>query len=150
MSMKRLVSAALVAATLAFPALAQCGDEGGTVLITGANRGIGLALAETFAANGFDVVGTARSPEKATELKALGVRVEQLDVTAVLDLDGSISIPYQADEGIPHLTIIGRDGTVQVVHIGVYPDVSVTERKLRGDLESLIAGENLVQTEQAN
>ncbi|MFC1690195.1 SDR family oxidoreductase [Pseudomonadota bacterium] len=56
-------------------------EQGGTVLITGANRGIGLALAEQFSRAGYDVIGTARSPEKAAELMSLGVRVEQLDVT---------------------------------------------------------------------
>jgi NAD(P)-dependent dehydrogenase (short-subunit alcohol dehydrogenase family) len=53
----------------------------GTVLITGANRGIGLALAEEFKSHGFSVIGTARKPDEAVELKALGVRVEALDVT---------------------------------------------------------------------
>ncbi len=52
----------------------------GVVLITGANRGIGLALAREFSSHGYTVIGTARSPGKATELKALGARVERLDV----------------------------------------------------------------------
>ena len=53
----------------------------GTVLITGANRGIGLALAEKFSSEGFNVIATARNPAKADALNALGVQVEQLDVT---------------------------------------------------------------------
>ena len=52
-----------------------------TVLITGANRGLGLEFARQFAAAGYDVIGTARRPEGAKDLRALGVRVEQLDVT---------------------------------------------------------------------
>lgn len=56
-------------------------EDAGTVLITGANRGIGLALTERFNSAGYHVIGTARSPDKATALKDLGVRVEQLDVT---------------------------------------------------------------------
>jgi NAD(P)-dependent dehydrogenase (short-subunit alcohol dehydrogenase family) len=51
-----------------------------TVLITGANRGIGLALAEQFNNAGYQVIGTARKPAKADALKKLGARVEQLDV----------------------------------------------------------------------
>jgi NAD(P)-dependent dehydrogenase (short-subunit alcohol dehydrogenase family) len=51
-----------------------------TVLITGANRGIGLALAQKFQQEGFQVIGTARKPAAAAELSRLGVRVEQLDV----------------------------------------------------------------------
>lgn len=42
-----------------------------TVLITGANRGIGLALARCYATRGDTVIGTARKPEAATGLKAL-------------------------------------------------------------------------------
>ena len=41
-------------------------DSKGTVFITGANRGIGLALAQNFTAAGFNVIGTARKPEQAT------------------------------------------------------------------------------------
>lgn len=39
-----------------------------TVLITGANRGIGLAFAKAYSARGETVLGTARDPAKATEL----------------------------------------------------------------------------------
>ncbi|MEM8500988.1 MAG: SDR family oxidoreductase [Pseudomonadota bacterium] len=59
----------------------------GTVLITGANRGIGLALAEQFTERKFNVIGTARNTEKAQELKALGATVEQLDVTDQASVD---------------------------------------------------------------
>jgi NAD(P)-dependent dehydrogenase (short-subunit alcohol dehydrogenase family) len=56
-------------------------DDGQVVLITGANRGIGLEFVQQLSAKGFEVIGTARNPAKATELKATGARVEQLDVT---------------------------------------------------------------------
>ena len=52
-----------------------------TVLVTGANRGIGLEFARQLKQRGYHVIATARSPERATELKALAVQVEQLDVT---------------------------------------------------------------------
>lgn len=52
-----------------------------TVLITGANRGIGLEMARQYAAAGYTVIGTARQPEAATDLAALsGVSVEQLQI----------------------------------------------------------------------
>ena len=57
------------------------------VLITGANRGIGLALAEHFLKAGFEVIGTARKPQKAEALVQLGVRVERLDVTDQSSVD---------------------------------------------------------------
>ncbi len=59
---------------------ADHGDESRTVLITGANRGLGLEFARQYSAAGWKVIGTARSPEKATDLEDLGVRVLQLDV----------------------------------------------------------------------
>ncbi|MGL4488882.1 MAG: SDR family NAD(P)-dependent oxidoreductase, partial [Rhizobiaceae bacterium] len=39
-----------------------------TVLITGANRGIGRAMAKLFASNGFHVLAGVRSLEKAQPL----------------------------------------------------------------------------------
>jgi NAD(P)-dependent dehydrogenase (short-subunit alcohol dehydrogenase family) len=54
-----------------------------TVLITGANRGIGLELARQYAADGWDVIATARDPKDATELQKLKgeIRALALDVT---------------------------------------------------------------------
>jgi NAD(P)-dependent dehydrogenase (short-subunit alcohol dehydrogenase family) len=52
-----------------------------TVLITGANRGLGLELARQYSAAGWQVIGTARSPAEADELQQTGVQVLQLDVT---------------------------------------------------------------------
>ena len=51
-----------------------------TVVVTGANRGIGLEFARQLSRRGDQVVATARRPEKAGALRALGVRVERLDV----------------------------------------------------------------------
>lgn len=50
-----------------------------TILITGANRGIGLGLAQHASERGYTVIGTARDPGSAKGLKATGARVEQLD-----------------------------------------------------------------------
>lgn len=54
-----------------------------TILITGANRGIGLNLARLYAADGWKVIGTARKPADATALAALpgDISVEPLEVT---------------------------------------------------------------------
>lgn len=62
-------------------------DSKGTVFITGANRGIGLSLAQNFTEAGYTVIGTARKPEQATALKETGARVEQLDVTDQASVD---------------------------------------------------------------
>ncbi len=64
-----------------------------TVLVTGANRGIGLELARQYAARGWKVIGTARKPAEATDLNALAagsdgrVVVEALDVMDLAAID---------------------------------------------------------------
>ncbi len=56
------------------------------VLVTGANRGIGLEFTRQYAARGWRVIATARKPADATELNALAAQsggrvvVEPLDV----------------------------------------------------------------------
>ena len=62
------------------------GGEKGTVLITGANRGLGLELVKHFVADDYTVIGTARKPEKATDLKATGATIIKLDVTSEKDI----------------------------------------------------------------
>jgi NAD(P)-dependent dehydrogenase (short-subunit alcohol dehydrogenase family) len=57
-----------------------------TVLVTGANKGLGLEFARQYAARGARVIATARDPAAAADLNALAtsnpkVTVEKLDVT---------------------------------------------------------------------
>jgi NAD(P)-dependent dehydrogenase (short-subunit alcohol dehydrogenase family) len=42
-----------------------------TILITGANRGLGLEFARQYATHGWEVIATARNPEKSEELQKL-------------------------------------------------------------------------------
>ena len=63
-----------------------------TVLITGANRGLGLEFTRQYAARGWQVIATARDPDSAGELQALAadnnnIAVEQLDVTEFAQID---------------------------------------------------------------
>jgi NAD(P)-dependent dehydrogenase (short-subunit alcohol dehydrogenase family) len=63
-----------------------------TVLITGANRGLGLEFARQYAAEGWRVIGTARDPRQAGELGSLGgdVTVRALDLdTDFFEIDWS-------------------------------------------------------------
>ncbi|MDP6435649.1 MAG: SDR family oxidoreductase [Gammaproteobacteria bacterium] len=90
-------------------ATASSGNQAGgfdpgqpTVLITGSNRGIGLALTRHYAGAGWNVIATARNPVKADELNALAagdptVIVEQLDVTDLERING-LADAYQ---GVP-------------------------------------------------
>jgi NAD(P)-dependent dehydrogenase (short-subunit alcohol dehydrogenase family) len=55
-----------------------------SVLITGANRGIGLEFARQYSLDGWEVTGTARDLDTAKELVAIaGVRAEQLDMADI-------------------------------------------------------------------
>jgi NAD(P)-dependent dehydrogenase (short-subunit alcohol dehydrogenase family) len=51
-----------------------------TVLITGANRGLGLEFARQYATEGWRVIGTARHPASADALAATGAEMHALDV----------------------------------------------------------------------
>ncbi len=57
------------------------------VFITGANRGVGLALAKVFKSHHFRVLATARNPELADELKTIADEVFELDVLSQTSLD---------------------------------------------------------------
>lgn len=84
----------------------MAGETGATVLVTGANRGIGLEFAKQLKAGGFQVIATARKPAEATELRALGVRVEQLDVTD----SASVTALSARLEGLPIDLLINNAG----------------------------------------
>jgi NAD(P)-dependent dehydrogenase (short-subunit alcohol dehydrogenase family) len=82
-----------------------------TVLITGANRGIGLELARQYVSDGWQVIGCCRVPEDASALRELGGKVElqKLDV---------------ADDGqIRDLaaTLGGRPIDVLINNAGIFP-----------------------------
>jgi len=74
-----------LAAAAGFVGSAQAADSR-TVLITGANRGIGLEFVKQYAAMGWTVIATTRTPANAAELNKVAaanksVLVEALDVT---------------------------------------------------------------------
>ncbi|MFL6759827.1 SDR family oxidoreductase [Sphingomonas sp.] len=82
-----------------------------TLLITGANRGIGLEFARQYAADGWDVVATAR--QSSPELDALGVRVEPLDLS---DADDVAAFPAKID--VPRDLFIANAGTSRPMNTG--------------------------------
>lgn len=74
---------------LALPLTAWSGfdPDQPTVLITGANRGLGLEFSRQYAAKGWNVIATCRTPDAAEELRALATThdrlvIEKLDVTS--------------------------------------------------------------------
>jgi NAD(P)-dependent dehydrogenase (short-subunit alcohol dehydrogenase family) len=64
-----------------------------TVLITGANRGLGLEFARQYCRDGWRVIATAREP--TDELEGLCVRVEEVDM---LDLDAVAEFGAEVEE----------------------------------------------------
>ena len=75
-----------------------------TVLITGANRGIGLEFARQYSSDGWDVIATAR--ESSPELDALGVGVKPLDLSdaeavAAFSIDQPLDL-FIANAGTNH------------------------------------------------
>ena len=63
-----------------------------TVLVTGANRGIGLEFVRHYSDAGYDVIATARTPSRAEDLNALAagsdrITVEELDVNDFAEVD---------------------------------------------------------------
>ncbi|WP_370978561.1 SDR family oxidoreductase [Agaribacterium sp. ZY112] len=89
--------------------------EKGTVLITGANRGLGLALSRHFISDGYNVIGTARNPEKASDLKEAGARVVQLDVTD----DDSIAAMVKTLNGVPIDIVVNNAGYIAGLERGI-------------------------------
>jgi NAD(P)-dependent dehydrogenase (short-subunit alcohol dehydrogenase family) len=77
-----------------------------TVLITGANRGIGLEFARQYSADGWDVIATAR--ETSDELADLDVRVEPLDLR---DLEAVVALGQGLDG--PLDLLIANAGTMK-------------------------------------
>ncbi len=67
------------------------------VLITGSNRGIGLALAREFLRQGDRVVATARRPEKAAELRELAEESEGMLSVEALDVGDQGSVDRLRD-----------------------------------------------------
>src|SRR5580658_11151833 len=77
----------LIRMVLAFAMIAAAGGAAAqTVLITGANQGIGLEFAKEYAARGWTVIATHRRTSTPEELAKLAaqypkVRIERMDVT---------------------------------------------------------------------
>lgn len=64
-----------------------------TILITGSSNGFGKSAAQKFAAQGWNVIATMRSPEKETELTQLdNVLVTKLDVQDVASIEQAIAV----------------------------------------------------------
>lgn len=89
-----------------------------TILITGANRGLGLEFAKQYAADGWKVIACCRSPGAADELQQLAnenraVTVEKLDVSDY----GQIEALGKKYDGVPIDVLLNNAGIIGPIPI---------------------------------
>ncbi|KAM0555054.1 hypothetical protein ACHAPJ_006403 [Fusarium lateritium] len=72
----------------------------GTVLITGANAGVGIAATRLFLSNGWNVSATARNPDSAVDLQELRKQFPHRLFIQTLDLENYEAIPAAVEGAI--------------------------------------------------
>lgn len=139
--MKKLAKSWLGFLMLAWSAMTTAMADGGndayvpTVLVTGANRGIGLEYVRQYAERGWSVIATARRPEDATELQALAaenprISVERLDVTDFAQVD-ELAGRYRGRPVDVLVNNAGITGSAQSQYFGKNSDWPVYEAVLK-------------------
>jgi NAD(P)-dependent dehydrogenase (short-subunit alcohol dehydrogenase family) len=87
-----------------------------TLLITGANRGIGLEFVRQYAADGWRVFACCRNLKKAVELETLAKDSGGRITVHTLDVEDFSQIERLADE------LAGQNIDVLINNAGIYPD----------------------------
>ena len=121
-----------------------------SVLITSANRGLGLEFARQYLADGWRVFGACRAPERAEELQRLAatgrghITVLQMDVTSRPSIDRAAASvgDHAIDVLINSAGIIGKPETVGGVDYDSWAEVLNVNaigpvRVLEGFLENI-------------
>ena len=105
-----------------------------TVLVTGANRGIGLELCRQLKARGDDVIAVCRA--SSSDLDALGVRVEaQVDVTS----DPSVAALVTRLAGTKLDVLVNNAGDFKMLPLPGEHGPRVASNELAADVASLFA-----------
>jgi thiol-disulfide isomerase/thioredoxin len=78
--------------------------------------------------------------EDADKVKKF-LEAQKLQCSVAFDKDGAVAKAYGV-KGIPQSVIVGKDGTVQAVHVGYAPDL---KEKLDKELATLIDGKKLAE-----
>ena len=106
------------------PGWAAFNDDQPTVLITGANRGLGLEFARQYAEGGWNVIASCRKPAEADELNQLAGKyktlvVEKLDVTSDEQV-AALADKYQGQPIDVLLNNAGIYGTLEKQTLGSF------------------------------
>lgn len=72
------------------------------------------------------------------------LKTHKLDVVVALDSEGKTGQKYKVD-GIPQTVIIGKNGIIQAVHVGVSRELALFENMLMQELGVLAGGDTLVK-----
>ena len=131
----------------------------GTEIEVGAGKEKGVVVLDFWATwcgpcrVGLPILSEVVGGYKAGEVKFYAVNEEEsaaavqtfltksgLKLNVLLDADGKVGALYNVN-GIPQTVLIGPNGTVQAIHVGVAPDL---KRRLRKQLDTLVAGQALV------
>lgn len=89
-----------------------------SILITGANRGLGLEFTRQYAKVGWRVFACCRNPAKAAELKTLSEQTNDLITIHALDVADFAQIEKLAIE------LVGQEIDVLLNNAGIYPDAN--------------------------
>ena len=110
-----------------------------TVVITGANRGLGLALAKRYRALGATVIGGCRKPDAAVDLAAAGAEVHPLDTGS-----GASIAAFGAAVGDRPVDVLfnnaGIDATAVGADDGARGALDLTEAQFRSVIDVNLLG----------
>ena len=120
-----------------------------TVVITGANRGLGLALAQHYTGSGAHVIGGCRRPDEAGVLRSTGAEVQRLDTASEASMnafvatigDRPVDLLYN-NAGIDAKAVGADDGARGALDITVEQFMAVINVNVVGPLRlvQLLAG----------
>ena len=109
---------------------------GKSVVVTGANSGIGLATVLELAGAGYDVIGTVRSADKAQEVQERAAERSRTVRTVEVDVDDAAS----CEQGFAEIADLTDGGPWAVVNNAGYAQSGavedVTDEQVRAQLET--------------